>query len=387
MIEWLSENATWLGAVGAIAAIVALFRSLLSRKRSTKDSPVSVSVTASGGSVATGGNITNSTLSVGSARPSPSESSTKPEAHRTRVLLVFANPKGSSPLRLQEENRALLESIQLSKHRSCIECEPLPAATIDDLRRALLNGRYDIVHFSGHGTDKGLIFEDTEGSQMVLSSKSLADLLIRHKVGTAVFNACHSLSVGSLASTGLDYTIASTDEIQDPAAVEFARGFYDAIGAVDAWPSDISAWNQLGNLYLRTGQLDEATEMFRRVGELASSTDRPKKWMAIRYGNLGIVHRIRGELDQAIQMHEKSLTIETELGRKEGMASQYGHLGIVHLIRGEIDQGAQMLEKSLAINTELGHKEGMANQYGNLGNMHQIRGDLDQAIQMCCSSL
>jgi hypothetical protein len=50
-------------------------------------------------------------------------------------------------------------------------------------------------------------------------------------VSTVLLNACYSLSVGRLAAIGVDYTIASDGAIADPAAVEFARGFYDAVGA------------------------------------------------------------------------------------------------------------------------------------------------------------
>ena len=148
-----------------------------------------------------------------------------------RVLLVCANPRGTDPLRTAEEDRTLRESIQLSANRDKIQVDTLSAATIDDLRRALLRNKYDVVHFSGHGTNTGLVFEDANGKLMVPSSSALSDLLARRQVKTAVLNACYSLSVGKITSIGLDYTIASTGPISDPAAIEFTRGFYDALGA------------------------------------------------------------------------------------------------------------------------------------------------------------
>ncbi len=51
--------------------------------------------------------------------------------------------------------------------------------------------------------------------------------------------------------------------------------------------------------------------------------------MANQYGNLGNVHQTRGELEQAVQMYEKSLALNTELGRKEGMAAMLGKLGLI----------------------------------------------------------
>lgn len=152
-------------------------------------------------------------------------------AIETRVLLVCANPRGSDPLRTSEEDRTLRESLRLSEHGSRIAVETLNASTIDDLRRALLRSKYQIVHFSGHGTNSGLVFEDSLGRLMVPSSAALAELLERRDVSTVILNACYSLSVGRLAAVGVGYTIASNGPIADPAAIEFTRGFYDAVGA------------------------------------------------------------------------------------------------------------------------------------------------------------
>lgn len=153
------------------------------------------------------------------------------EGKKTRVLLVCANPRGTDALRLGEEDRTLRESIRLSPHRDRIEVESIQAATIDDFRRRLLESPRDIVHFSGHGTHSGLVFEDAFGRVAVPSSEALAEHLQRRKVGTVVLNACYSLSVGRLAAIGTEFTIASSGPIADPAAIEFTRGFYDAIGA------------------------------------------------------------------------------------------------------------------------------------------------------------
>ena len=215
LVSWLIDNATWLGSLAAIATITALFLSLLSRKRSACESPSVTTVTAKGGSVAIGGDSINSKITISSTSTngvvgSSDNDSVTNQDNVTRVLLVFANPSDTDPLRVQEESRALHESIQLSAQRSHFQFETLPAATIDDLRRALLKNTYDIVHFSGHGTNNGLAFEDAMGKEMVPSSEALAQLLIRHQVGTAIFNACHSLSVGSFSSAGLNYTIATT---------------------------------------------------------------------------------------------------------------------------------------------------------------------------------
>src|SRR5258708_6530177 len=112
-----------------------------------------------------------------------------------RVLLVLANPKGTSPLRLQEEERAIREAISLSKARETIYLHALPAATVDDLRRALLAEEYDILHFSGHGGPGTLSFETADGSQINSPLGALADLLNRYPRRKCVaLNSCYFLA-------------------------------------------------------------------------------------------------------------------------------------------------------------------------------------------------
>jgi hypothetical protein len=107
-----------------------------------------------------------------------------------------------------------------------------------------------------------LVFEDVNGKLMVPSSSALSELLARHGVKTVLLNACYSLSVGKIASIGLDYTVASTGSIFDPAAIEFTRGFYDALGAgrsvPDAFEEGISSAKlknlKIDSILLRHGE-------------------------------------------------------------------------------------------------------------------------------------
>ena len=107
----------------------------------------------------------------------------------------------------------------------------LHAATIDDMRRALLRGYWKIVHFSGHATANGLQFEDAAGNLIEPDSLALGELLQQRGVKTVVLNACGSLDVALAGTTRLEHTIAMKGPIEDDSAIEFTRGFYDALGA------------------------------------------------------------------------------------------------------------------------------------------------------------
>ena len=173
-------------------------------------------------------------------------------------------------------------------------------------------------------------------------------------------------------------------------ALAFLHGTQKALNAyrraTQLDPDNEEGWNQLGHLFQRTGQLEDAKAAYQRVLSLGEKRNDPG-WIAAAYTNLGNLYQIRGELEQAEAMHRKSLALNEALGRQEGMAIAYTNLGNLYQIRGELGQAEAMHRKSLAIFETLGHQEGMASDYTNLGNLYETRGELGQAEAMYQKSL
>ena len=71
-------------------------------------------------------------------------------------------------------------------------------------------------------------------------------------------------------------------------------------------------------------------------------------------GNLGLVHRERGELEEALAMHSKSLAIAEELGNRAGMARRFSSIGFVLKDQGDWQGAADHFRRSLALAEELG---------------------------------
>lgn len=152
---------------------------------------------------------------------------------KTRILVVFANPKGSDPLRLGEEDRIIRECIRKARNRDNLHCEILHAARAKDVQLALVEDNYHVVHFSGHATPSGnLAFEDEAGKPKLISQQALANLLANFdSIECVILNACYTVKQGQLLSLGVPFTIAMDGPISDDAAKHFTRGFYDTIGA------------------------------------------------------------------------------------------------------------------------------------------------------------
>jgi hypothetical protein len=152
------------------------------------------------------------------------------------ALFVTANPSGTDPLRLDRELRVINEALSLGHFRDRWRMDIRPAATANDLRRALLGQqRYELVHISGHGEQEGLILEDEHGEAVQIPPQWLAQLFAKYvpprgQLRCVVLNACWSLSSGEPTALEVPFTIAMAGAVSDRGALEFSRGFYDALG-------------------------------------------------------------------------------------------------------------------------------------------------------------
>jgi hypothetical protein len=107
------------------------------------------------------------------------------------------------------------------------------APRIVELRRGLLDHSPQIVHFAGHGEDDGILVENDRGRAMQVPADALADLfgLCREHVECVVLNACDSEAQAEAIAEHIPFVIGMSASISDDAAIEFAVGFYDALGA------------------------------------------------------------------------------------------------------------------------------------------------------------
>jgi len=68
-----------------------------------------------------------------------------------KILLLSANPKGTSRLRLDEETREIKDGLKRAKKRDDFSIETAEAVRYRDIGRAILDYEPHIIHFSGHG--------------------------------------------------------------------------------------------------------------------------------------------------------------------------------------------------------------------------------------------
>jgi AAA-like domain/TIR domain/CHAT domain len=169
-----------------------------------------------------------------------------------KILILTANPRNVDRLRLDEEVREIQAGLERSRRRDQFEIISRWAVRTEDLRRALLDFNPQIVHFSGHGVgNDGLALEDEAGQSQLVSSMALAQLFrLFGSVECVLLNACYSEVQAEAIHEHIDCVIGMNEAIGDRAAINFAVGFYDALGAgrsyKDAFQFGCSAINLEG---------------------------------------------------------------------------------------------------------------------------------------------
>ena len=146
------------------------------------------------------------------------------------ILFISANPKESEYISRREEK--IIEAIEKKQNQVRIRIKKsIFSASIFDIYKTLENGRYDIVHISGHSKLGNLVVEDSVGSGVDVSQEGLATLISKHKsIECVVLSVCYSIEQGELIAQHVKYTIAVDNKISEQAAIVFTEGFYSAIG-------------------------------------------------------------------------------------------------------------------------------------------------------------
>lgn len=111
------------------------------------------------------------------------------------ILILAANPKTTSSLRLDQEIREIDAGLQRAKKREQFDIKQRWAVRVQDVYQALLDFKPQFVHFSGHGAgDDCLVLEDETGNVQSVDTQALAELfkLFADNIECVVLNACYS---------------------------------------------------------------------------------------------------------------------------------------------------------------------------------------------------
>jgi Caspase domain/CHAT domain len=192
---------------------------------------------------------------IGDIYTTAQPSTPNPSVPAKTILVLAANPMNSTRLALDKEISEIEKSLRRSTNRDGFKLVSRLAVGTQDLRQALLEIEPQIIHFCGHGSsssessavpgsrklnavheeaDEGGIFlQDDSGKAQLVTGKALTSLLslFDKHLECVILNSCYSSAQADLIKQRIPIVIGMKQAIGDKAAIEFSRGFYDALGA------------------------------------------------------------------------------------------------------------------------------------------------------------
>ncbi|NND70412.1 MAG: CHAT domain-containing protein [Rhodothermales bacterium] len=150
----------------------------------------------------------------------------KAEPKDIRILFVSANPSSTQKLDLADELRQFQHSLRGHKVKLWL----LPAAQPDDLRMAIKSKKIDVVHFSGHAKDSGILMRDEEGIEVEVPKDELVELFKDKNIKLVVLNACETSEIADGIKESVETVIGTTEKVKEPVARKLSKNFYAALG-------------------------------------------------------------------------------------------------------------------------------------------------------------
>jgi hypothetical protein len=150
-----------------------------------------------------------------------------------KILFLASDPRdvGYRP-DLDKEFKEIKKSLRASKFREYFAFESELAVRPADLREALSRHEPDIVHYSGHGNEKGLVMQNNVGRRTLVSRRMLSELFKASKwVRLVLLNACYSDAQVEAVKETVDFTIGTNSMLLDRNAIAFAAAFYQELAA------------------------------------------------------------------------------------------------------------------------------------------------------------
>jgi hypothetical protein len=183
---------------------------------------------------------------------------------KVTILFLAGNPRShrGSDLRLDREVWEIRDNLLRTEFRDVIHFEVHPAARLSDVTEALNRYKPDVVHFSGHGSDDVLVFDDPRGDPQPVDFSHFGMLLqaAAKPIRLALFNACNSSDQAEMACDFIDAAIGMETSIDDEDAKAFAGAFYNSLGYAN--PVETAFQQAVAHVTATRGHLSGAPQLY-----------------------------------------------------------------------------------------------------------------------------
>ncbi len=156
-----------------------------------------------------------------------------------------------------------------------------------------------------------------------------------------------------------------------------------------------SNYNNLGNAFWDKGDLEKALEYHQKSlamkeklrDDTIKSPDSNEidpivisQKISISQNNLGLLYEDMGDLEKAIEFFYRSLVEKEKSNERAGIPTCYNNIGEIYLKRGRLEKAIQLFEQAIKTAEDVKAMPKKAEACGNLGNAHFLSGDYIRAM-------
>ncbi|MFX0085832.1 MAG: tetratricopeptide repeat protein, partial [Candidatus Hodarchaeota archaeon] len=143
-------------------------------------------------------------------------------------------------------------------------------------------------------------------------------------------------------------------------------------------------YNDLGVIFAIKGEIEEANDHFQK--SLSCYKELGMEVPPSLYNNLGLITRYIGDLDRSLDYFEEAIANDSE--QNPYLTSVISlNKGLTHISQGELKLALKGFEGCFAHYEEFACKWELATSLNNIGTIYEQKGDLDQAFEVYTRSL
>ncbi|MEV6491726.1 CHAT domain-containing protein [Actinoplanes sp. NPDC051633] len=163
--------------------------------------------------------------------PPAEEAATLPD--KLIAVMFASNPKDEKPVPLDVEMNEIQNQLAASQLGHLVQFEICPATRVTDLFDRLNRFSPRLVHFSGHGTQDGIVLSTPKNLPNPVAPRDLIGVIraTLEVPPVILFNICDSADFARQAAEHAEVAIGMAGKIADTAARTFTVRFYGGIAS------------------------------------------------------------------------------------------------------------------------------------------------------------
>jgi len=155
-----------------------------------------------------------------------------PKDEKVSIYFLAANPDDQAVLKTSTEFREIKDKIKKGGKRKRFKLKLPELDLTEDNLITVFAKKPHIFHFAGHGEENGIAIMDSDGNTQWIETDTLTRFfsVVQKVTKVVILNCCYSEKLAAAISSYGIYVVGYNLAIGDTPAVQFAKGFYTALG-------------------------------------------------------------------------------------------------------------------------------------------------------------